>query len=150
MRRDRVLALCFAFASVGCEPEAPPSESTGTWGITTTSSSGAESSAGPHATSDGGDATTGGDVCHGTSFCGGDGFCVAPYADNDRGAFDCVEACVGPDDEDHWCYDDAACCDPAASCTIRGYCVVPGEGSSSDGGSGSSDSGSSGSSSSGA
>jgi hypothetical protein len=61
------------------------------------------------------------DQCFGTDECG-DGFCVAPYADNVRGAFDCVVECVGPDEEGKWCFDDAACCDPLAHCTIRGYC----------------------------
>lgn len=61
------------------------------------------------------------------------GYCVAPYADNERGAFACVEACVGPNEAASWCFDASACCDPEAVCTSRGYCVVPDEGTSSSG-----------------
>jgi hypothetical protein len=85
---------------------------------------GPESSSGREASSGG---SSGGpdDQCQGTDTCDGL-FCVAPYADNHRGAFACVEACVGPMDESVWCFDDAACCDSAAHCTIRGYCEVEG------------------------
>lgn len=61
------------------------------------------------------------------------GFCVAPYADNERGAFACVEACVGPNEAASWCFDASACCDPEAVCTSRGYCVGPDDGTSSSG-----------------
>lgn len=61
------------------------------------------------------------------------GYCVAPYADNERGAFACVEACVGPNEAASWCFDASACCDPEAVCTSRGYCVVPDDGTSSSG-----------------
>lgn len=86
--------------------------------------------------------TSGGDDPAGCSFvdlCDEGSFCVAPYADNDRGAFVCVDACVGPGDEDSWCFDATACCDPTATCTERGYCVGAGDtdgSSGSDGGSG--------------
>jgi hypothetical protein len=68
------------------------------------------------------------------------GFCVAPYADNERGAFACVEACVGPDEAASWCFDASACCDPDAVCTSRGYCVGPDDGTSGADSSGSGDS----------
>lgn len=84
--------------------------------------------------------TGGGDpsACSASSPCRQDSYCVAPYANAVRGTFECVDACVGPDDEDHWCFDASACCDPAAVCTIRGYCISPGASTGTDGGSSSS------------
>lgn len=73
------------------------------------------------------------DQCHGPADCDEGSFCVAPYADNERGDFACVAECVGPMDEDSWCYDASACCDPAAVCTIRGYCEVEGADASTSG-----------------
>jgi hypothetical protein len=67
------------------------------------------------------------------------GWCVAPYADNQRGAFACIGTCVELDDPASWCFDASACCDPAATCSARGYCVV-----ATDEGSGSSESSSGG------
>jgi hypothetical protein len=86
-------------------------------GATTAEDSGASDSG----SSTGGDA----DACHGSDDCGAGSFCVAPYADNHRDPFACVDTCVGPDDEGQWCFDDAACCDAAAVCSIRGYCEAP-------------------------
>lgn len=116
-----------------------------TYDPTTSTSSGSDGADGDAATetgnvptSDGGSesssSSTGIDdgQCQGTDECGAQ-FCVAPYADNVRGAFACVDACVGPVEETKWCFDDAACCDPAAHCTIRGYCEV--EGATTTGGS---------------
>ena len=99
-----------------------------------TSGSAGPSTSAPADTSTGGE----GNGCNVANPCDAGGFCVAPYADNDRGDFACVENCVEPGDENSWCFDAAACCDPTASCTERGYCVAPGgsDGSSSDAGTG--------------
>jgi hypothetical protein len=97
-------------------------------GTTTTFTTGDDAS-----TSSGTESGDAGSSCNG-EMCSADTFCVAPYANAVRGPFACVDACVGPMDEDHWCFDASACCDPTATCTIRGYCIAPGGGSSSDDG----------------
>lgn len=142
-----MLAMVFVLA---CEPDGPAQTDTGTVsgaGEDSVTASGGESMTGATSNdssssgSEGGSGGAGTDACHGTTTCDA-GFCVAPYADNDRGPFACVDACVEAGDEARWCYDDDACCDPAASCTIRGYCVVEGSSSSSSSGDAGSSSGS--------
>lgn len=104
-------------SSTGAETSSSAGATT-TVGTTESSSSSAGEEVGGTTAASGGN----NDQCHGTADCDAAMFCVAPYADNDRGDFACVGECLGPMDEDSWCYDAAACCDPTAVCTIRGYC----------------------------
>jgi hypothetical protein len=111
---------------------ADETSSTGLASTQTTSTSAGSSTSNAGDEVGGTTAASGGndDQCHGTADCD-EAFCVAPYADNDRGPFACVSECLGPMDEDSWCFDAASCCDPTAVCTIRGYCEAASADSSS-------------------
>lgn len=85
-----------------------------------------------------------GSPCESTEDCHVGLACSAPF-DGDRGDFACVDACIDIMDEARWCADASACCDPEATCTMRGYCVLSDDSTSTSGDtSGSSTSGASG------
>jgi hypothetical protein len=132
-RRDDKIDLDDTGESLAAESAsgttADPTGSTGDGGVPTTTSTEGTSTSGAA------DPSTTGEPDDGCSLsrpCEA-GFCVAPYADNERGAFACVEACVGPNEAASWCFDASACCDPEAVCTSRGYCVGPDDGTSGSG-----------------
>ena len=64
--------------------------------------------------------------CRGSEDCMG-GYCAADF-DPDRAQADepqCRFTCLPLLDEASWCVDDTSCCDPDAICTVRGYCLLP-------------------------
>jgi hypothetical protein len=69
--------------------------------------------------------------CESTKDCetegtGPGGFCVAPFDTGEgMGPAVCVPECLGENDNQRWCIDDAACCDGLTCHEVDGYCQPP-------------------------